>query len=265
MSGFSSRWLDLREPVDHAARSENVISALCHCFLNHDRIAITDIGSGTGSTIRALKSYLPDVAWHLIDHDDSLLQEARKHAAGQAVEFTKVDLSENLAPIASPRPDIVTTSAFLDLVSADWLERLVAFLKQEKLPFYAALTYDGRAFTTPHCADEEQVIAAFNQHQKTDKGFGPALGPQAASLAVRLFEEAGYVVTCDPSDWNASAKHADFQKMLLEGWKNAATEIIPGEAAKIDKWFDGRVRLINEGRLETCVGHVDFLAIPEGA
>jgi hypothetical protein len=40
--------------------------------------------------------------------------------------------------------DLITTSALLDLVSADWLERLTVEAAARRLPIYAALTYQGR-------------------------------------------------------------------------------------------------------------------------
>jgi len=143
MSGFSSEWLALREPIDHAARSEEVISALRHYFLNDWKLVVTDIGSGTGSTIRALRPILSqDLTWHLIDYDDTLLSEARKHAEGGRIIFTELDLSKNLAPIFKPAPDLLTTSAFLDLVSLQWLKTFVKEVTIREIPFSIKLFED---------------------------------------------------------------------------------------------------------------------------
>ena len=108
MSGFSSQWLDLREPIDHAARSETIVSALCHVFLNKDGIRITDIGTGTGSTVRALKPYLDNVSWCLIDHDHALLEEASKHTENQHATLVEADLATDLSSIIASQPDLVT-------------------------------------------------------------------------------------------------------------------------------------------------------------
>ena len=40
--------------------------------------------------------------------------------------------------------DLVTTSALLDLVSADWLERFAVETTVRSVPVYAALSYNGR-------------------------------------------------------------------------------------------------------------------------
>ena len=66
---FSAEWLALREPIDHAARNDEIISALNVLFEGKKTIRLTDIGSGTGSTIRALTPTLkPTIAWHLVDN-----------------------------------------------------------------------------------------------------------------------------------------------------------------------------------------------------
>jgi len=263
MSGFSSEWLALREPIDHAARSEEVISALRHYFLNDWKLVVTDIGSGTGSTIRALRPILSqDLTWHLIDYDDTLLSEARKHAEGGRIIFTELDLSKNLAPIFKPAPDLLTTSAFLDLVSLQWLKTFVKEVTIREIPFYAALTYDGRTLCSPENELDQNVLEAFNKHQQTDKGFGPALGPNAADTAIKLFEDAGYIVCKAKSDWKANADHKEFQRQLLDGWRKASSEINPLSQKVFDLWFEDRLALINDNESSVLVGHKDFLAVP---
>lgn len=264
MSGFSSEWLDLREPIDHAARSEAVISALCHYFLNDWKLIITDLGSGTGSTVRALKPVLSkELTWHLLDNDEVLLAEAKTHAKTDHVICSDTDLSASLDKLFSPEPDLITTSAFLDLVSYEWLETLVREITSRNIPFYAALTYDGRAECHPTHASDERVLNAFNQHQKTDKGFGPALGPDAADTAIRLFQEAGYIVCDETSDWRAGPQNPVFETMLLEGWKNAASELFPQHQATFEDWFEDRKHSIRHQKLSVMVGHKDFFAVPK--
>ena len=94
--------------------------------------------------------------------------------------------------------DLVTTSALLDLVSAEWLERLVVETAARRLPVYAALSYDGKIALSPQDPFDSDIVAAVNRHQHGDKGFGPALGPEAAAdchravQAGRLHGHAGH-------------------------------------------------------------------------
>ena len=264
MSGFSSKWLALREPVDHAARSEEVISAVAHYFLNDRKLRITDIGSGTGSTLRALKPVLQqNISWHLIDHDETLIDVARGEAQNDEVNFSLADLSKSLDELFIHNPKLITTSAFLDLVSGSWLQLFVDSVTAQKIPFYAALTYDGRAGCDPETSYDKLVLEAFNQHQKTDKGFGSALGPNAAETAISMFKEAGYRVIQASSDWVGDKNHKEFQKMLLEGWSSAATEIEPESSKQFSAWLEERLHLIENEDATVFVGHQDFLAVPE--
>lgn len=263
MSGFSAQWLSLREPVDHRARSEAILAGVAGWFSRDKALKITDIGSGTGSTLRALKPVLSQqLSWHLVDHDDALLDVARKEADGDAVSFTLADLSQSLEALFEGDPDLITTSAFLDLVSREWLAWMVREITTRKIPFYAALTYDGRAACDPVLEHDAKVLEAFNAHQKTDKGFGSALGPDAAGMAVSLFEEAGYSVSVEQSDWIGNKDHKAFQKMLLEGWAGAASEMAPDVTAEHQAWLKERVRLIDEKDATLFVGHKDIFAVP---
>ncbi len=263
MSGFSAEWLALREPIDHRARSEEVLAGLAGWFMQDKILNITDMGSGTGSTLRALKPVLPQkITWHLIDHDTALLEVAKAEAQGDEVAISLADLSNSLDALFSHQPDLITTSAFLDLVSQEWLENLVHEITKRKIPFYAALTYDGRAGCDPVLETELEVLEAFNLHQKTDKGFGPALGPQSAATTINLFEQAGYEVNSGNSDWIGNSSHKPFQRMLLQGWRDAAIEINPGGETKYNEWLLQRLNLIENSNATVFVGHKDIFAVP---
>jgi len=127
MSGFSAQWLALREPYDRAARNGAVLDALAAAFAGAPAVTVTDLGCGTGSTLRAISPLLPArQSWRLVDHDDALLAAAKKAApAGAGVVTVATDLAGDLDH-AIGACDLVATSALLDLVSAAWLDRLVA-------------------------------------------------------------------------------------------------------------------------------------------
>jgi len=58
MSGFSSKWLSLREPLDIAARNRAVEQSFLE-QLPGGSPKILDLASGAGSTVAALKDRLP--------------------------------------------------------------------------------------------------------------------------------------------------------------------------------------------------------------
>jgi hypothetical protein len=276
MSGFSADWLALREPYDQAARNGVVLDAVAAAFADAPAIAVTDLGCGTGATLRAVAPrLLARQNWRVVDSDDALLERAALEGAATApagVDITTVaaDLSADVGAntarmieIVLGDGDLVTTSALLDLVSAAWLDRLVALLARLSRPFYAALSYDGEVALSPECPHDADVIAAVNRHQRTDKGFGPALGPDAARVAPERLRAAGFTVIEGRSDWRLGADDRDIQLEMIAGWATAAREI--GVDAKIlGPWLVDRGDLVVAGRSQMRVGHIDFFAMPTG-
>jgi hypothetical protein len=203
MSGFSAEWLALREPYDLAARNPVVLEAVAASFREQPALSIVDLACGTGASLRALRTHLPPrQSWRLVDNDLGLL--AKASAAGRApnvsVAGMPVDLVRDLELALDGPLHLVTTSALLDLVSLEWLDRLVTETAARRLPVYAALSYDGRVSAEPRAALDAEIVAGFNLHQHTDKGFGPALGPNAATSAATQFADLGYSVVQGRAD-----------------------------------------------------------------
>jgi SAM-dependent methyltransferase len=262
MSGFSAAWLALREPYDRAARSRAVLDAVTAAFAGAPAVAVTDLGCGTGSTLRAVSPLLPaPQSWRLVDNDAALLAAAATAApAGVNVTTAAIDLARDLEQ-AFGRCDLVTTSALLDLVSAVWLDRLATSLLRLSRPIYAALSYDGEVDLTPSTRHDATMIAAVNRHQLTDKGFGPALGPGAAQAAPERFRRAGFTVSEGRSDWRFGAADCDIQMEMLAGFAGAAGEI--GVAASlVAEWLRERREHVTAGRSHMRIGHIDFFATP---
>ena len=263
MSSFSPHWLSLREPLDHAARNSEIASYVAAHFEKRDQITIADIAGGTGSTLRAMTGqFKRPCHWHLIDYDQALLDHAKQTFSSDIVTTQLVDLSANLGQIFQTKPDLITTSAFLDLVSEKWLQELAFQLAEHKMPFYAALTYDGKKSVLPSHSFDEEVKKLFDKHQKTDKGFGTAMGPSSAEKAISILKKAGFEVQFRSSDWVAGGEHQEFQLELLSGWHSAALELAPDKKIELDDWLQFRMAEIKAGSSQLTVGHLDFFAVP---
>ena len=267
MSGFSADWLALREPFDLRARNPKVADAVVAAFADHPAIAIVDLACGTGSTLRALAPQLPArQTWRLVDNDLSLLARAAAAAApaGTQVTAVPVDLNHDLEVALDGQVDLVTTSALLDLVSAEWLERLAVETAVRSIPIYAALSYDGRIAFDPVDPADAEIVAAVNAHQRRDKGFGPALGPAAAAAAIARFESLGYSVTHGTSDWMFDPQHREIQREVCAGWAGAVRETGALSLAAVAGWLTRRRDAIAAGRSSIRVGHIDLFAWPTG-
>jgi hypothetical protein len=267
MSGFSAEWLALREPYDLSARSATVLDAVAAAFADQPAVAVVDLACGAGASLRAIGARLPGrQSWRLVDNDLGLLARTLALAQPPQLNVTAqaVDLARDLELALDGPLDLVACSALLDLVSAEWLERLVVEAAARRLPVYAALSYDGRAVLAPGDPFDAEMVAAFNRHQRRDKGFGPALGPQAAALAVTRFEEVGYRVVQARSDWMFGPHDGAIQDSILAGWATAARELSDVPLDRIAAWFTHRRELVADGRAKLQVGHIDLFATPMG-
>jgi hypothetical protein len=269
MSGFSAEWLALREPADHAARSALLTHDLAAVLDGRRPLRLLDLAAGTGSNLRYLSDRLPpEQRWLLVDHDPALLAQALlrmpRGARIEHVDTREQDLSAPEA-IASAMFDgraLVTASALLDLVSEAWLRSVAARCRDAGAIVLFALSYDGRLRCAPEHDADAMVRDLVNQHQRTDKGFGPALGPDATDAAARCFAGCGYAVRREPSDWSLTPDQSALQQQLIVGWADAAAAMVPERISVIESWRAARLAYIDARRSHIIVGHEDLVAWP---
>ena len=268
MSGFTAEWLSLREPVDRAARSLP-ITRIAVGALPPGPVRAVDLATGTGANVRYLAPHLPpEQQWLVVDDDERLLNEVPARMDwphlphGVRLECRRVDLSQFATSNIVEGRTLVTASALLDLVSESWLVSLAEACRHAEAVVLLVLTYNGRIQFSPLEPADDLVRRLVNRHQQTDKGFGPALGPQARIQAQQRFERMDYRVTRAPSDWELDPGARDIQRQLIDGWADAATEIEPEQVTRIRRWQRGRHAHVAAGRSRIIVGHDDLVAIP---
>jgi hypothetical protein len=286
MSGFDANWLARRELFDIAARDADLARRFGAALRDEHRPSrIVDLAAGTGASLRALAPHLPgDQDWLMVDRDPLLIAaqadaiacwaqqrgwqcrgidggiEIDNGTARWRARALQLDLALELDALDLAACDGVTTTAFLDLVSAAWLDKLCMLLARSRVPLLAALTVDGRRVWNPPLAADARINDAFSRHQARDKGFGPALGRRAAAhLADRLAGE-GYDVATARSDWRIGREHRDILLAMIEETAAVACEVEPAEAACYTDWARKR-RAQTEDGLSLAIGHVDLLAL----
>jgi SAM-dependent methyltransferase len=267
MTGFSADWLALREPHDARARNSAVLDAVVASQSGNSAIRIVDLACGTGSTLRALAPrFSARQNWRLADNDLSLLARASAmvRPAGVTVMAIPLDLNRDLEGALDGPIDLVTTSALLDLVSEAWLDRLAVETLARSIPVYAALSYDGRVEMSPPNTFDTAIVAAVNAHQRGNKGFGPALGPAAASAAISRFESLGCRVVHGAADWVLGPLDREFQMEIFSGWASAARDTGDMPLADTVEWLTFRRDQVAAGHSSIRVGHVDIFAQPTG-
>jgi hypothetical protein len=276
VSDFSVEWLDLREPADARARSTEITKAVAARFALRDEIRVLDLGSGSGANLRATAPLLPKQQyWNLVDRDANLLETAKIRLIAWAdasefrdgavhllkdgrhirVTFAVTDLTQNTQRLFDEPWQLVTASAFFDLVSQDYVQTLAKHVTECKAAFYAALTYNGLRRWTPHRPADNQMAAAFHRHQMRNKGFGNALGPLATAHLADQFRLNGYSVLEGDSSWRLERGDRMLIEELIRSHAVAAAEIGGIDDKTIVNW-------INVPRTGAVIGHTDLFAAP---
>jgi hypothetical protein len=277
--------------VDRAALRNRVPSASKLVSWRPQACRLVDLAAGTGSNLRVLAPLLPgDQDWLLVDHDPELIaaqaRELGRWAASRGwqcsvaegglvidtghaqwrVRARRLDLQGSFDQLQLASFDGVTTTAFLDLVSKAWLERLADRIVAAAVPLLATLTVDGRREWLPACDGDRAIAAAFERHQQGDKGFGASLGIAAADSLRAMLDARGCFTGITQSDWRVDRDGgAQGQAMLLRMVDESATvarEVDPAAAGTFDDWAALRSSQVSAGALSLRVGHRDLLALP---
>lgn len=275
---FSAAWLALRAPADDRARDTALRARAAASISHSDAPVIVDLGAGAGATWRALAGAVPPGArWRLIDKDADLLAAARRTAergrgaAGMTadpvgrrqietdqVETWEVDLADPAAVAeVLADADLITCSAFIDLVSADWLDHLLGVLPPGAA-FYAALTYDGREIWRPQTPGDGVILSALHADMRRDKGFGAALGPGAGAALSEALRSVGRTVETADSAWRLQAPR---DAALIDALRRGSAGALRAQGAATDALADWETA----PRAEALIGHLDHFSPPPAA
>jgi len=261
MSGFSKEWLALRESADAAARDILLLERMHITPVEEFRVI--DLGTGCASNLRYLAP-LRNISqhWTLVDADQDLLNSvvAPKIELKLRIEKRVLDLAHDLDALDMTKCNLVTASAFFDLVSKPWVTHLATKCADAKIAYgLFALNVDGRVSWTPQDPDDEEIRNIFTAHMSRDKGFGPALGVHATDAIENCFKAAGYHVFSGDSSWQISSDSEKLQSDFMQGYLQAALEQDSSKSEMIEAWAKRRGFHIMAGKSELVVGHRDVL------
>jgi hypothetical protein len=282
VSSFSADWLALREPVDEVSRPQSLVQKIIDALPQQEPLAILDVACGTGANVRYLMDRLPGAQrWLLVDNDEALLgQLPEQMKTWGATREYEVFESTNGVSMRGPKGTrlletrrsniftldpalfagraLITTSALLDLVSNDWLRIFVPRCREANAAVLFALSYDGRMRCEPMESEDFTIRDLVNRHQRTDKGFGPALGAEAVRVAEDYLQRLGYRVRREFSDWRISPTMVHLQKEIIAGWAAAALAASPAQESMIAGWRERRLEHVDQGRSRLIIGHTDL-------
>ena len=264
----SSRWLALRESADAEARSPALVKRLQRALAASGCRVIHDLGAGTGAMGRWLAPLLDGPQhWVVHDRDADLLALALADRPGPAADGASVTIEARHTDVTKMHPRelagaaLITTSALLDLLTENELERLADICAAARCPVLLTLSVIGRAEITPAVPLDSRVAAAFDAHQRRATERGRLLGPDAVGFAIETFRRLAAEVLVEPSPWRLGPAHSGLAEAWFAGWLGAAreqdTELDSGEL-----YMRRRLVEAGAGELAIRVGHADVLVLP---
>ena len=214
MHEFQNKWLNLRESIDRNSRNQKILYLINNFYKNNSHIKIIDLGSGTGSNYRFLKSRLSNNQyWSFVDisyQSTSFFKNNIKYSSKiKKTNFKIVDAINNLNKIKFNEYNLVTGSAFLDILPKKWFKKFHRLNADTEIVYFA-LNYDGNFKFFPKHKDDKKIVNIFNKDQKSDKGIGElAVGPNCTSIIKKVFKTTHKTFVLD-STWDVS-KNYEFQ------------------------------------------------------
>jgi hypothetical protein len=265
----SPAWLDVREAVDAAARSADLVPLVNRRLdaAGRSRLVIHDLGCGTGSMGRWLAPQISGPQhWVMCDRDADLLEYAAADMVDKSADGSPVTVETRQADVTQVTADdlagvdLVTASALLDLLTVDEVDRIVAACASAGCPALFTLSVAGRVELTPADPLDTEIGAAFNAHQRRPRGDRRLLGPDAVDAAAAAFDRLGIATVVRPSPWRLGPDDAAVMSEWLMGWLSAACLQQPGLAGPAVGWAHRRLSEVAKGRLWVLVHHDDLFA-----
>ncbi|SDS90646.1 hypothetical protein SAMN04489752_2819 [Brevibacterium siliguriense] len=274
MTAAEPDWLDLRRPVDDAARQESLhllddaVARLSNgTEPNPKTLLAIDIGAGTGNSAlwfdAALRARLPDweLNWILLDSDQASLDlaaTALPHARTICAPISALPtLSTELLAASEFRESklLLTCSALLDVLTEADLTAVVRSLDDhDGIGLFLLSIVDGWELDPDHPSDAV-IDAAFTAHQHRDG----RLGHHAPERLMDLARRHGLTAVEGPSPWRLAAP-ADrtFLNRFLSERLDAAVDEHPALSAVAQDWWTQRQEQLGSG-LSVRVNHLDVL------
>jgi hypothetical protein len=151
------------------------------------------------------------------------------------------------------------------MLTADELDHLVRACVAAGCPTLVTLSVTGDVRLFPHHPLDDELRAAFNDHQRRTTGGRTLLGPDAVRAAARAFVRLGWRVQVQPSPWRLGDGSEVLLCEWLVGWVDAACEQRPELATETGAYLAHRDDDLADGRLAVTVPHLDLLALPPEA
>ena len=262
MHEFENSWLFQREKIDNISKNKLIIKKINRYFKSDQNIKLMDLGTGTGSNFRFLSKKIVQKKqhWTLIDiSKKSLLAAKNKISISNKIESLSIinkNLIKNINQVDFNEFDIVTGSAFLDIMPLDWFKKFYQQNKKTKI-IYFAINYDGFFQFYPKHKHDKKVLHLFNNDQKSIKYKKvKAVGPDCTKIIEKQFLKTHKTFSFN-SNWDIN-NNKKFQLMFLNFCENVINK---NKINNLNEWLEYRKNQIKKNESRLIVNNKDFLAI----
>ena len=280
---FDIDWLNERYPFDVEARAKELESKVLGHLVDKTNITLVDVGAGTGSNcLYFIQLLTQNQNWYLIEQNEDLkkatirrlkdyanyhkynfeLKKGTVKISSLKREVTVTIINDSLLNLDHlvdlKQVDLVLANAVFDLFSVDQLRQVTNMITQNKVAFYHTLSYEGMTFE-PADPFDDFFVGAYNEHMERQQDFGKALGKNASSYMVQLFEAEKSKVQTATSTWKIEPIDIKMHYYLLNFMENALAEmdLAPAMQANFEKWIQRKKDLIITGQQRLMIAHLD--------
>jgi hypothetical protein len=301
MMGDFERYLAAKATVDDRALDRRVLARFRTDICARSTPRVLEAGAGTAAFCRRLLAWddVPDCTYVAVDSDVDLLATARDRVvetardAGfsasvvdpTATDFgpaddrsdattvatlqlrgpARVDVSlvagDAVAVAAAGPWDVLVGQAFVDLLDAGDVGRLVAGVVDGGAVYFP-ITFDGGTTFIPEHPADDDVLSAYHatMHDDDDGRLGSTAGRRLLALLpdfdVSLAAVGGADWVVAPPDGDYPADEAYFLETLLATVADAVRGRVPD--GTVDAWFAARREALAAGRLGFVARNLDL-------
>ena len=205
--------------------------------------------------------------WVLHDGDPGILEHLDPgpivDASGNPITVqTRVEQLADLRVDAFAGASLVTASALLDVLTRDEVSAIVDACVAADTPALFSLSVTGRVSLAPADDFDDELEAAFNDHQRRTVDGRRLLGPDAIAVVADMFAAAGWHMTTTGTPWRLGPERSGLIGEWLDGWLDAAVEQRPELGDRVAEFRQRRRAQVLDDGLRVVVHHEDLLAWP---
>ena len=282
---FSTSWINMRVEYDNYSRS-NILDKYFNKKRDISDIELIDMCCGSGNfLIWSIKNKLSFSGYTLIDNDIKLLKSIKSNLRKNTLNDLKIKSNTNNMNLILSKRNLVSSkvlikkndcdefsyktksfhvisySAVLDLMSKSSIMKALKRVNDRNV-IYFSLCFNGIVKWTPTNIFDKYILTFFNNHQRTDKGFGTALGFKSIDFVKKYAIKKNINATIKNSPWiisNKSTKDKIFMNRYLLDIKKSLFHMEGIDRDILRKWYNDKKNDIDKKSIKLYVGHEDIL------